>query len=101
MLLRQDSYFRSGFQYHHGEAVWGQFSAGQSIDLMREVDNQCDMRAVRLGWQGHKLGYLSRLGNVAVSRLLGRGEPLSCVITRLQESKDPWARMEVEVRWAI
>ncbi len=91
----------AGFQYHHGEAVWTQLSVGQRLQLVREADNQYDNRAVRVEWQGHKLGYIPRLDNAAVSQLLDRGERLEAVIARLVESRDPWQRVKVEVRWAI
>lgn len=91
----------AGFRYHHGEAVWTQLSVGQRLQLVREADNQYDNRAVRVEWQGHKLGYIPRLDNAAVSQLLDRGERLEAVIARLVESRDPWQRVKVEVRWAI
>ncbi len=89
----------AGFQYHHGEALWPQLAVGQTLQLVREADNRYDDRAVRVEWQGNKLGYIPRLDNAAVSQLLDRGERLEAVIAGLKESSNPWDRVGVEVRW--
>lgn len=89
----------AGFQYHHGEALWPKLAVGQTLQLVREADNRFDDRAVRVEWQGHKLGYIPRLDNAAVSQLLDRGERLEAVIARLVVSSNPWERVGVEVRW--
>jgi len=91
----------AGFQYHQGEALWPQLAAGQPLQLVREPDNRHDDRAVRVDWQGHKLGYISRLDNAAVSQLLDRGEKLEAVIAWLNESNNPWERVGMEVKWLL
>lgn len=91
----------AGFQYHHGEALWPQLAVGQTLQLVREADNRFDDRAVRVEWQGHKLGYIPRMDNAAVSQLLDRGERLEAVITRLAKSGNPWERVRVVVRWVM
>lgn len=91
----------AGFQYHLGERLWSQLAVGQSLQLVREADNRYDDRAVRVEWQGHKLGYIPRLDNAAVSQLLDRGERLEAVIAWLNASNNPWERVGVEVRWGM
>jgi hypothetical protein len=71
------------------------------VQLVREANNKYDNRAVLVEWQGHKLGYIPKLDNAAVSQLLDRGEKLEAVIVKLQESSNPWKRVEVEVRWMV
>ena len=75
----------AGFQYYQGDAIWTQLYAG----------------AVRIDYQGHKLGYLPKLDNVTASQLLDRLERIEGCIAKLQVSDDPWQRVEVEVRWVI
>lgn len=87
----------AGFQYHEGEAVWGQLRAGQALRLWREPNNRYDKRAVRVEWNGHKLGYLPRVENAAVSQMMDSGQPLVARIARLGESRNPWERVVVEV----
>jgi hypothetical protein len=91
----------AGFQYYQGETVWQKLAIGQPLQLIREADNKYDDRAVIVEWRGKKLGYIPRLDNAAISQLLGRGEKLGAVITKLQESSNPWDRVELEVRWVI
>lgn len=95
-LLLQESPL-AGFQYHAGESVWPLLAVGVPLTLSREPDNQHDERAVRLEWNGHKLGYVPRLDNAAVAQLLDRGERLAAHITALRASHDPWKR----VRFAV
>lgn len=89
----------AGFQYHEGAALWPQLRSGQALRMVREPGNRFDARAVRLDWQGHKVGYLPARDNAAVSQLLDRGERLDAVITQLRESNDPWDRIEFAVHW--
>jgi hypothetical protein len=91
----------AGFQHHHGEGLWPQLAVGQPLQLVREPDNRHDDRAVRVEWQGRKLGYIPRLDNAAVSQLLDRGEGLDAEIAWLNESRNPWERVGVEVRWQV
>ena len=91
----------AGFQYHQGKTVWPLLKTGQQLKLMREKDNPYDNRAVRIDWQGHKLGYIPRYDNASVSQLMDRGEQLSALITGLKKSDNPWERIEVEVRWWV
>lgn len=91
----------AGFQYHHGEMLWSQLAIGQPLQLVREPGNAHDPRAVRIDWQGFKLGYIPRLDNAAVAQLLDRGESLEAVIVALNKSSNPWDRIKVEVQWRM
>ncbi len=91
----------AGFQYHEGEAVWLLLAEGSSVDLVREPENTYDGRAVRVDWQGHKLGYLPRVENAAVSHLLDGGERLAARIAALHQSSNPWQRVEVAVELMV
>lgn len=89
----------AGFQYYRGEALWPQLEAGQMLTLIRESGNPYDNRAVRIDWRGQQLGYIPAIDNAAISQLMDRGERLEAVIVELNQSRNPWERMEVEVRW--
>lgn len=89
------------FQYHQGETLWPQLATGQPLTLVREPGNRFDQRAVRIDWQGEKLGYIPAIDNAAISQLLDRGETLPASIVGLKNSKNPWERIEVEVRWKV
>jgi HIRAN domain len=89
----------AGFQYHEGEAVWHCMRTGDPLCLVREPRNRFDERAVRLEWQGEKIGYVPARDNAAVAQLLDRDECLDAVITRMAESRNPWERLEFAVYW--
>ena len=91
----------AGFQYYQGETLWQQLATGHSVTLIRETGNPYDKRAVRIDWLNEKLGYIPAIDNAAVAQLMDRGEILSASITGLKNSKNPWERIEVEVRWFI
>jgi hypothetical protein len=90
----------AGFQYHHGPTLWAQLAEGVPLDLIREPANPHDPMAVRIDWQGYKLGYLPRRENHAVSQMLDRGETLHARITRLQSVADPWQRIALCIDWS-
>ncbi len=87
----------AGFQYHRGEAVWPLLVVGAALDLVREPDNAHDSRAVRVDWQGQKLGYVPRIDNAAVSHLLDGGQAVTARIVTLRQSDNPWERVELAV----
>ena len=87
----------AGFQYHQGEAIWPLLMVGTSLSLVREPENPHDPRAVRIDWQGQKLGYMPRIDNAAASQLLDRGESVSAAITALNVSANPWERIEFAI----
>ena len=87
----------AGFQYHHGEALWPQLAIGQALTLSREPDNRYDPRAVRIDWQGHKLGYVPQRENVAVAQMLDRGQRIQASIVGLGESRNPWEQVRIAV----
>lgn len=87
----------AGFQFHEGKALWSQMKVGDALTLVREPANPHDARAVRVEWQGHKLGYVPRAENEAVARQLDRGNKLEARIVRLTKHRDPWRRIEFEV----
>lgn len=87
----------AGFQYYQGEKLWSQFQIGQPLTLQREAHNTYDKRAVALYWYEHKLGYIPRRDNAAISQLMDRNQPLSAVIEQLHKSDDNWKRMRIAV----
>jgi hypothetical protein len=95
-ILLQDSPL-AGFQYHAGKALWTRMRVGDALTLIREPDNPYDPMAVRVEWQGRKIGYVPRRENDDVARLLDRGRSLSARIVRLSEVRDPWSRVRFEI----
>lgn len=87
----------AGFRYYEGKQLWSEMKVGDPLQLIREPDNSYDPNAVRVEWQGHKLGYVPRADNQALARFMDRGSKAEARITRLKKSRNPWQRIEFEV----
>lgn len=95
-ILLQDSPL-AGFQYHAGKKLWPQMQVGDALTLIREPDNVHDAKAVRVEWQGQKIGYVPRRENTDVARFMDAGQTLVARINRLAEVRDPWSRVRFEI----
>ncbi|MDD5241568.1 MAG: HIRAN domain-containing protein [Sulfuricella sp.] len=87
----------AGFRYYEGKRLWSEMKVGDALHFVREPDNVHDANAVRVEWQGHKLGYVPRADNEALARFMDQGSKAEARITRLKKSRNPWQRMEFEV----
>lgn len=87
----------AGFQYHQGEACWPELQLNACLTLTREQENRHDARAIRVDWQGRKLGYVPRAENATLASLMDRGHRLEARIQSLKESPDPWKRVALEI----
>jgi hypothetical protein len=83
----------AGFAYYRGEDLRQHLQINDPLHLAREPDNPYDHRAVAVYWRNHKLGFVPRLENTAISQMLDRGIPMRAQITRLNVSDDPWDRI--------
>ena len=95
-ILLQDSPL-AGFQYHAGKTLWPLMQVGDTLTLIREPDNAHDAKAVRVEWQGQKIGYVPRRENADVARFMDGGRSLVARISRLAEVRDPWSRVRFEI----
>lgn len=95
-LLLQSSPL-AGYRYYEGKRLWKLMQVGDPLTLVREPGNPYDRNAVRVEWQGHKLGYVPRADNEAVARFLDRGVRLEARIIRLKKSRNPWERILFEI----
>jgi hypothetical protein len=87
----------AGFRYYAAAPLWPQLRVGDALELAREPDNPHDANAVRVSWQGRKLGYVPRRENTALAWAMDRGEPLRARISRLSMHANPARRLEFEV----
>ncbi len=87
----------AGSQYYAVSKVWNDIRVGDRLVLIRETDNRHDRNAIRIEWNGHKLGYVPRAENRATAQALDAGEKLEARVTRMRENPDPWQRVEFAV----
>lgn len=91
----------AGSQYYALDDLWTQIAVGDELSLIREPDNRHDRDAVRVEWQGRKLGYVPRTENRAVAEAMDAGEHLKARVARISAHPDPWRRVEFEVYMAL
>lgn len=87
----------AGYRHYDGARVWRDLRIGDRLQLVREPENPHDAHAVRVEWQGRKLGYLPRSGNAAAARQLDRGVPLAGRVALLHENRNRSRRIELEI----
>lgn len=87
----------AGFRHAAAEEVWEKLRQGDTLSLVREADNAFDSNAVRVDWQGHKLGYVPRRDNAALAWALDRGETLHARISRCEWHPNPSRRIAFQV----
>lgn len=87
----------AGSQYYAVEALRARLRVGDALQLVREPDNRHDANAIRVEWQGHKLGYVPRRENRALAAALDAGDKVVARVKALREHRDPWRRVEFEV----
>jgi len=87
----------AGFRYAEAAAVMPLLQEGDALALVREADNPHDPNAVRVEWNGRKLGYVPRRENAALAWGHDRGTPLRARVSRLAEHPNPARRIEFEV----
>ena len=95
-LVLQDSPL-AGFQFHAGKKLWPQMRVGDGLVLVREPENGHDPLAIRVEWRGQHIGYVPRRENHDIARLLDSGVKINARISRLADSRDPWARVRFEI----
>lgn len=86
----------AGSQYYALSSVWREIRVGDRLTLVREPDNRHDANAIRIEWNGHRLGYVPRAENRALAAALDRGERIAARVVRLARHRNPWQRVEFE-----
>jgi hypothetical protein len=87
----------AGSQYYALSAVWPDIRPGDKLLLKREPDNRHDANAIRVEWNGHRLGYVPRAENRALAAAMDRGERIEARVASLKKHRNPWQRVEFEV----
>lgn len=87
----------AGFRYYEGRKQWPRMQLKDQLTLVREADNTYDANAVRVEWQGHKLGYVPRAENAALARFMDHGQHMEARITALSKEKRRGRWIEFDV----
>jgi hypothetical protein len=87
----------AGFRYYEGRKLWPHMQLKDNLNLVREADNTYDANAVRVEWQGHKLGYVPRAENAALARFMDRGQHPEARISASSKEKRRGRWIEFDV----
>lgn len=68
-----DDFHLAGFSYYDGLDVIDELTLGQSVDLVKEINNPYDEKAVAIFYKGKKLGYIPASHNSIISTILYYG----------------------------
>ena len=87
----------AGFQHYEGNRVFRQLKVGDTLRLVREVQNSADPNAIRVEWSGRVLGYVPESVGVDLARQMDFGNRLRARVVRLSRHRDPDRRVEMEI----
>ncbi len=90
----------AGLAHHEAKAVWSDLSPGDPLVLVREPTNPDDPDAVRVEWRGRLLGYLPRVDNADVARMLDRGQSLAASIRSVARYRNHRRKLEIDIHAA-
>ncbi|MCI6157765.1 MAG: HIRAN domain-containing protein [Peptoniphilaceae bacterium] len=95
-----DDFHLAGFAYYDGLDVIDELTLGQSVELVREVDNPYDEKAVAIYYKGKKLGYIPASHNSIISTLIyyGYGDIFEARIQMINKENHPERQFRVVVK---
>ena len=91
----------AGFRYYDGKSLWEEIKVGDRLALLREPDNLHDGNAVRIEWNGRKIGYVPRRENAHLARQMDHGAAVEGRITGLHEYRNGRNRVSYEISVAL
>lgn len=87
----------AGLAHHEAKAVWADLAPGDALVLVREPTNPDDPDAVRVEWRGRLLGYVPRVDNADVARMLDRGQSLAASIRSVARYRNHRRKLEIDI----
>ncbi len=87
----------NGENYYEARASVATLTVGAPVTLRREPDNAYDRRAIEVfDTAGRKLGYIARIDNSALARMIDAGERFAAHVGRV----DPYAAdIRLKIDW--
>ncbi|WP_347260717.1 HIRAN domain-containing protein [Rudaea sp.] len=97
---RRDDVLRgaiAGFAYADGPRVIDRLAADDALTLVREPANPHDARAVRIDWNGCKLGYVPRAQNAEIACWLDAGHAFDARILDVAADRCAWQPVQFAI----
>jgi len=87
----------AGFRYYAAPRIAAGLPKGAILQLVREADNPHDASAVRVDWQGLKLGYVPRAKNAALAWAMDQGETVVGQVVKADSVRRSARRLEFDI----
>ena len=87
----------AGYQYADGGEVEHLLMPGTRLELKREPGNPHDGSAIRIGFQGRKLGYIPRTANQVPAALMDQGYILHAITLEHAPMKPSWEKVYISI----
>lgn len=88
----------AGYVYYDGPEIEHSLRAGHSLELHRQPENEHDENAIEIYAGGYKPGYISRVDNSVLARLLDQGAAIEADIAEVALGAQQWERVKVRVK---
>jgi len=87
----------AGFRYYEGEANVEEFHPGDNLTLIREPKNPHDRYAIEVYRGTLKLGYIPRVDNKVVARMMDQQVPVMARIRYVNPDEDAYSMVRIRV----
>ena len=92
-----DQFKIAGYQFYDGDKIINKLIVGDELEINAEPKNKHDRNAVRISYNGFKIGYAPRIDNKLLSELLQNDIKMHCVVFDSAPDEDTWNRITVQV----
>lgn len=90
-------FFVAGFRYHDGPQVIERIRPHDVLALEPEPTNAHDAYAIRVFWRDRSVGYLPRVENRVINRILESGTPVRAEVAAVDRGAEPWQTLRMRV----
>lgn len=87
----------AGFHHHNGHKVYYQMQSGDPLSAVREPTNKYDANAIALYWQQVKIGYVPKVNNRALAKLIDEGKRIEVRVSEFEDEEYEPIRFVVRV----
>lgn len=94
-----DTFYVAGFQRYDGMMVVHDIAAGDFLNMVPEPDNPYDPDAIKLEFNGTKIGYVPKEKNglAALFAFYGHEDVFECRVTQVDPQAEPWKQVRVSL----
>jgi len=92
-----DSVYIAGFQYYKGTELEKELKENDLLSLKRQAENPHDYFAVEVYSGNQKLGYLPRVENKIIARMMDQGVNMKAIIRKIEPEAHPYRRVKIRV----